>query len=113
MAKLNIDGTQIAYGIRSAADYYQQIEGYSPSQVDNMIDNHYEEYQLVGQIIGLKISCFLLRHTTHVCESLADSLIALKKELIKQLYEKYHYIFKEAEMEKSAATKGVVEGSNT
>ena len=95
-----INGLHIPYAVSNVGDYYRMIEHYTPEMVDHMVDFEGERTSLINQIIGLKISCYLLRHTTHICESVPDDLAALKIELIKQLKEKFDYDFKEEDMEK-------------
>lgn len=94
-----IDGRHVPYVIKNAGDYYRKIEGYTQEMVDHMMDFEWERTSRINQIIGLKISCYLLRHTTRMCESVSGCLFALKDDLIKQLKEEYDYDFKEAEME--------------
>ena len=94
-----IDDKNVPYLVANAGDYYRKIEGYTPDMVDYMMDFCWKQTSLINQIIGLKISCYLLRHTTGMCESVPDCLRALKDDLIKQLKKKYDYDFKEAEME--------------
>ena len=96
-----INGQNVPYSVTNACDYYKEIEHLTPEMIDHMKDYEFERTTLINQIIGLKVSCFLLRHTTHICESVPDDLGALKNDLIKQLKEKYDYDFKEADMEKS------------
>lgn len=95
-ANLRIDGRNIPYPVYTAVDYLMEHDGMSEEEVEAVPQ---ELYTRINQIIGLKQSCFLLRHTTHSCESLSDDLYALKKQLIKEVKELFQYEFDDAWME--------------
>ncbi|NDO52055.1 hypothetical protein FMM75_22705 [Lachnospiraceae bacterium MD335] len=98
--ELKIDGRNIPYPVFDSAEYFElhdQIE-----DVDRFREQNMEIDMLVTQILALKQSCFLLRHTTHSCESLSDGLYQLKLRLIAELEEKYGYKFDDAWMERLA-----------
>ena len=94
---LRIDGRNIPYPIVTATDYFVYHD--KVDNVDEIIDNQPEVAELITQILGLKQSCFLLRHTTHSCQSLPDGLYNLKIRLINELKAKHGYIFDDAWME--------------
>lgn len=96
-APVSIDGRNIPYPVCTAYDYFEEHD--QISDVDAFIDNNYEIYELVTQVLALKQSCFLLRHTTNSCQSLSDGLYGLKIRLIKELKEQYHYDFDDDWME--------------
>ena len=81
---IRIDGRLIPYPVYTSWEYFELHDGIE---------------DLVTQILALKQSCFLLRHTTHSCQSLSDSLFSLKLKLIKELKEKYNYNFDDVWME--------------
>ena len=97
--KFLINGKQIPYTVTNAADYFMIHDQISLKEIDSFIENNHDLYKIVSEIIGLKISCFLLWHTTNVCQSLHDSLVDLKKSLIKELKTDFGYIFDEAWLE--------------
>lgn len=97
--KIKIDGRMIGYRIFTAAGYLE-LKGLNREEIDNFTDNNYEIYQLITQIIALKHSCWLLKRTSHSCESLSDGLYTLKLRLIKELKQKYNYDFDDELMEK-------------
>ena len=89
-----IDGRNIQYTLETASDYlYAKHENWSSDDLDAFIDNNFEQYQTLNQVMALKQSCFLLRHTSHTCGSLADGLFALKNELISKLKKSYNFDF--------------------
>ena len=49
--------------------------------------------ETLQQLEALKQSCYLLRRTSHSCQSLSDGLYKLKNELIIELKEKYNFDF--------------------
>ena len=93
----NIDGRNIPYPVFTAHGYLAEHDGME--DVEEFCDNHEKLVTLLNQIIALKQSCFLLRHTSHSCGSLSESLYALKLHLIKELSEKYSYTFDDDWME--------------
>ena len=95
-----IDGRMLPYyPVINAVEYLLRHDGLSQKDVDRLMDNQYEMVVLLSQIIGLKCSCYMLRNTTFMCESVPDSLYRLKNELIKELAEKYQYTFDDEWME--------------
>lgn len=97
-----IDGRHIPYPIQNAAEYFLEHEHLTSEEIELIIYNQYDLFQKVSQIIALKQSCFLLWHTTHSCQSLHDSLIDLKNNLIKELSEVYQFVFDEEWLESLA-----------
>lgn len=98
---IKTDGRNIPYTIFTAQQYlivHDKIE-----DIETFCEDNYEIYELLTQIIALKQSCFLLRHTTHSCQSLSDGLYALKNRLIIELKEKYNYVFDDEWMENLVA----------
>jgi len=93
-APVHIDGRNIPYPVCTAGDYLKYHD--HVEDLDDMFDNHYEICEYITQILGLKQSCFLLRHTTHCCQSVSDSMLRLKERLIKELSDKHNYVFDEA-----------------
>lgn len=94
---IRIDGRTIPYPVFTSCEYFALHDGID--DIDNFIDRNPEIDKLVTQILALKQSCFLLRHTTHSCQSLSDSLCDLKIHLVKELTEKYKYAFDDEWME--------------
>lgn len=95
---IRIDGRNIPYPLFTSSQYF----GFHDDIVDveNFIENNPEVNELVTQVLALKQSCFLLRHTTHSCQSLSDGLYDLKNRLIKELKEKHGYVFDDEWVEK-------------
>lgn len=87
---LNVDGRAIWYRLVNANDYFE-AKGYSESQIDEFFENKIGT--IVNQIMALKQSCVLLRHTSHSCGSLSDDLYRLKNQLINELREKHSFDF--------------------
>lgn len=95
---IRIDGRTIPYPVFTSSEYFALHDNID--NVDDFIETNPEIDKLVTQILALKQSCFLLRRTTHSCQSLSDSLYELKIRLMKELSEKYQYIFDDEWMEK-------------
>lgn len=94
---ITIDGRMIPHPVFTSSQYF--ILHDNIDNVDNYIDANPEIDELVTQILALKQSYFLLRHTTHSCQSLSDGLYFLKMKIIKELAEKHRYIFDDEWME--------------
>lgn len=93
---LHIDGRNIPYQLVTAGDYlYAKNENWTEEDLEKFQDNQYEIYKRISQIMALKQSCVLLRHTSHSCQSLSDNLFDLKLELMRELSEKYNFEFDE------------------
>lgn len=90
---IKIDGRMIHYRLVTAGDYMRAKHGLTDDGYEDFVENNYEQYQLLSQIMGLKQSCFLLRRTSHSCGSLSDNLYSLKNRLIRELREKYDFEF--------------------
>lgn len=95
---IRIDGRNIPYPVFTAPQYFEMHD--RVENVDDFIEGNEDIYTLVTQILGLKQSCFLLRHTSHSCGSLSDNLYYLKNRLISELKEKYNYEFDDDWMER-------------
>lgn len=87
-----IDGRSIPFRLVTGYDYLL-AKGWSEKKADAFLDNNDGAYTLLNQIMGLKQACFLLRHTSHSCQSLPDNLYSLKMRLIHELKEKYNFDF--------------------
>lgn len=97
---LHIDGRYIPYQIVTATDYlFAKNENWDFEDIEQFSEENYEIYERLNQIIALKQSCVLLRHTSYSCGVLSESLYRLKLELIKELKENYSYEFDEDLME--------------
>ena len=94
---IRIGGRLIPYPVYTSWEYFELHDGIE--DVEDFVDSNPAIEELVTQILALKQSCFLLRHTTHSCQSLSDSLFSLKLKLIKELKEKYNYNFDDVWME--------------
>lgn len=94
---MNIDGRNIPYPVFNSAQYFELHDNIK--NVDGFRDKNPGIDTLVTQILALKQGCFLLRHTSHSCQSLSDSLFNLKLRLIAELDEKYGYSFDDGWME--------------
>lgn len=70
---IRIDGRLIPYPVYTSWEYFELHDGIE--DVEDFVDSNPAIEELVTQILALKQSCFLLRHTTHSCQSLSDSLI--------------------------------------
>lgn len=92
-----IDGRNIPYPVYTSAGYFMLHDNITDT--DRFIDDNPPVEELVTQIIALKQSCFLLRHTTNSCGSLSEGLYQLKLRLIAELQEKYNYLFDDEWME--------------
>lgn len=88
---VKIDGRKIPYPVFTAADYLELHD--KTEDIDEFMEKNYEIYKTISQIMAIKQSCFLLRNTTHSCQSLSDDLYDLKLRLISELKEKYNYKF--------------------
>lgn len=97
--KVEIDGRTIPYPVFTAAQYLAEHDHMSQEEIECFMENNWEVYLTINQIIALKQSCFLLRHTSYSCDSLSDSLYNLKLQLINELKEIYNYIFDDNWME--------------
>ncbi len=93
-----IDGRMIPYPVFTSGEYFELHD--KITDVDDFIEANPEIEELVTQILALKQSCFLLRHTAYSCQSLSDGLYRLKLKLIEELKEKYNYEFDDIWMEK-------------
>lgn len=96
---LYIDGRNIPYTIFTAAGYLIYHDGLSEDEMYDFMEEKYEIYQRINQIIALKQSCYLLRHVGYSCESLSDDLYQLKLRLIHELKDTYYYEFDDEWME--------------
>ena len=76
--RLCIDGRSIPYPADTALVYLMEHDGMTKEEVEAMDPKLYTR---INQIIGLKQSCFLLRHTSYTCESVPDDLLALRRLL--------------------------------
>jgi len=99
---LSIDGRMIPYRI-FVAEVYLEEKGYTEEEIENLYEEKYDMCQMLNQIIALKQSCVLLRHTSHSCGSLSEDLFQLKLRLIKEIKEKYDFEFDEDLMENDVA----------
>ena len=97
--KLSIDGRNIPYPVVNSVDYLVCCHSFTQKQAELFGEIRPDTVLLISQIIAIKQACFLLRHTTHSCESLPDSLLSLKKKLIAELKEKHNFLFDEAWIE--------------
>jgi len=95
---LSIDGRMIPYRI-FVVEVYLEEKGYTEEEIEKLYEENYDMCEMLNQIIALKQSCILLRHTSHSCGSLAVDLFRLKEKLIAELKEKYNFEFDEDLME--------------
>lgn len=91
--EVHIDGRKIPYPIYTVDEYIQMHDGINKEEMENWIEENQEISKKVNQILAIKQSCFLLRNTTHSCQSLSDDLYDLKLRLIVELKEIYGYEF--------------------
>lgn len=100
---VKIDGRDIPYPVFTAAQYFELHDGVKGQDaLEDFEDKNYEVYKLVTQILALKQSCFLLRHTEYSCQSLSDGLHDLKMRLIWELKEEHGYEFDDEWVENQA-----------
>lgn len=97
--KIDIDGRNIPYPVYTAVDYIIDHDGLSGNELEEFFDKNQELCKRINQIIAIKQSCYLLRRVSHSCQSLSDDMYQLKLELIKDVSEKYDYIFDDEWME--------------
>ena len=97
--RLHIDGRNIPYPVFNASMYLEEHDRMSEEAIEEFCETKPELYTRLNQIIALKQSCFLLRHTGYSCESLSDDLFNLKMELIKEIKMYFGYEFDDAWME--------------
>lgn len=97
--KVSIDGRTIPYTVATVSEYLAEHDHMTQEEIDRFCDHNYEVYQKINQILAIKQSCFLLRHTSYSCQSLSDDLYQLKLQMIRELEEKYGYKFDDAWME--------------
>lgn len=93
---IRIDGRMISYRIFTAHQYLSHKNGWTEDQCHEFVEKDFDNYQaylLLSQIMALKQSCFLLRRTTHSCQSLSDNLYDLKLRLINELKENHNIEF--------------------
>lgn len=83
---IEIDGRNIPYPVCVSSDYFEEHD--KIENIDAFIETNPEINELVTQILALKQSCFLLRHTAYSCQSLSESLYNLKLRLIQELKKK-------------------------
>lgn len=90
---LKIDGRNIPYKIVTAHDYLLKVGIINESEesFENFVENNYEIYQRISQIIGLKNSIYLLKRTSYSCQSITDSLKSLEGELWIDLKDNYNF----------------------
>lgn len=93
--RLSIDGRMIPYPLVTAGDYLEAKYGMTVEEVDNFMDNHYEQYTMLNTIIAMKQSCFLLRSTSYSCQSLSDNLYEHKNDMVVKYNERYDEPFDE------------------
>lgn len=106
---LHIDGRYIPYQIVTVTDYlFAKNDNWNYDDIERFSEENYEIYERLNQIIALKQSCVLLRHTSHSCGSLSESLYSLKLELIRELKEKYDYNFDEELMESFQSSEEIM-----
>lgn len=96
---ISIDGRNIPYTVSTAAIYLMEHDGLSENEMYDFMENKYDIYQRINQIIALKQSCYLLRSVSYSCGSLSEDLYQLKMQLIYELREIYHYEFDDEWME--------------
>lgn len=89
---IRIDGRMICYRLVTGMDYLR-AKGWSDNEIDTFCDQKDEVYKLLNQVMALKQSCFLLRRTTHSCQSLSDNLYSLKLRLIHELRNDHRFEF--------------------
>lgn len=92
--RLHIKKEDVGYSIETVIGYLMKKNGYSIEEANIYMEENEEIGVLINQIIALKWSNTLLRHTT-VCESLSVDLVKLKNSLIKDLKDKYNIEFDE------------------
>ena len=94
---IRIDGRNIPYSIVTAKDYLEAkklLDGSNEAYEEWLeIDENFQIYTLLSQILGLKQSCYLMRRVSYSCGSLSDNLYYLKNRLIVELKEKYNFEF--------------------
>lgn len=90
---VKIDGRKIPYPVYTAVDYLRYHDEIEEDALEEYCENNAGICKMINQIMAIKQSCFLLRDTTHSCQSLSDDLYDLKLLLMVKLEEKYDYIF--------------------
>ena len=75
---LKIDGRNIPYTIFTAAGYLLYHDDLTEEEMYDFMEDKYEIYQRINQIIALKQSCYLLRRVGYSCGSLSDDLYQLR-----------------------------------
>ena len=98
--KLHIDGRKIPYPVYTSGEYLRMHDGISDEEMEDWVEENWEISKLINQILAIKQSCFMLRNTTHSCQSLSDDLYDLKIRLIAELKENYDYEFDDDWVEK-------------
>lgn len=97
--RIRIDGRCIPYPVFTCFQYLMEHDGLSEAEIYEFMETKYEQYQKINQIVALKQSCFLLRHTSYSCGSLSEDLYSLKQCLIGELRKNYPYEFDDTWME--------------
>ena len=80
---------------KTEVDYLHLHDGIPMENMDDFREEHWDMCKKLSKIIALKHSIFLLRNVSGMCESIPDSLVALKKQLIEELKTEFGYEFDE------------------
>jgi hypothetical protein len=58
-------------------------------KIDEFYENNYDQVSLIGEILSLESSIFLLRRSNQVCGSHIDNIIPIRSRLILDYENKY------------------------
>lgn len=94
MSKLHIKKQDVGYNVENATQYLMKKNSCTIDEANELIEENEEVRTLINQIIALKWSNRMLRHT-NVCESLSMDLVKLMQGLIKDLKDKHNIEFDE------------------
>lgn len=98
MSKLHIRKQDVGYEIETVVGYLMKKNEYTVDEANKFVEDNEEAGTLINQIIALKWSNRMLRHT-NICESLSVDLVKLMHQLIKDLNEKHNIEFDETTLE--------------
>lgn len=98
MSKLHIKKQDVGYDVETVVGYLMKKNGYTVKEANEYVEKNQDTSLLINQIIALKWSNRLLRHT-NVCESLSIDTVKLMKGLIKDLKDKHNIEFDETTLE--------------
>ena len=90
-----IDGREISKEIGSSTEYAEVVLGMEEEEYEKYTEENEGVDEALTKMIALIYSRTLLRNTSHICQSLPDSLGEIIWKLKEELKEKYSLEFKD------------------